>query len=67
MTFIFISNWIFPYFLINKLIFICNYQVQQYKQGNKNLFSWFVGQVMKETKGNANPKLVNDILTKYLN
>ncbi|CAB4438225.1 unnamed protein product [Rhizophagus irregularis] len=42
-------------------------QVQQYKQGNKNIFSWFVGQVMKETKSNANPKLVNNILTKYLN
>ncbi|RIA88294.1 B subunit of glutamyl-tRNA amidotransferase [Glomus cerebriforme] len=41
-------------------------QVQQYKQGNKNIYRWFVGQVMKETKSKANPKLVNDILTKYL-
>jgi len=30
------------------------------------LISWFVGQVLKETKGKANPKLVNEILTKRL-
>ncbi|CAG8618634.1 11220_t:CDS:10 [Funneliformis mosseae] len=41
-------------------------QVYQYKQGNKNIYQWLVGQVMRETKSKASPKLVNDILTKYL-
>ena len=31
-----------------------------------NLIGWFVGQVMKESKGKANPKTVNDILNKKL-
>ena len=37
-------------------------QVEQYKSGKTNLFGFFVGQVMKATKGKANPKTVNDIL-----
>ncbi len=40
--------------------------VAKYKSGNKNIFGFFVGNVMKETKGQANPKLVNDILTQLL-
>jgi aspartyl-tRNA(Asn)/glutamyl-tRNA(Gln) amidotransferase subunit B len=31
-----------------------------------NLIGWFVGQVMKETQGKANPKTVNEILGKKL-
>ena len=31
------------------------------------LIGWFVGQVMKETNGKANPKLVNDLLSDKLN
>ena len=31
------------------------------------LIGWFVGQVMKETNGKANPKLVNDLLNDKLN
>ena len=31
-----------------------------------NLMGWFVGQVMKETKGKANPKTVNELLNKKL-
>jgi len=37
-------------------------QVEQYKNGKDTLFGFFVGQVMKETKGKANPKAVNEIL-----
>ncbi len=36
--------------------------VQQYKSGKEKIFGFFVGQVMKETQGKANPKLVNDLL-----
>lgn len=40
--------------------------VAQYKGGNAKVLGWFVGQVMKETQGKANPKLVNDLLRKKL-
>tara|TARA_B110000240_G_C13506867_1_gene456807 strand:- start:2390 stop:3823 length:1434 start_codon:yes stop_codon:yes gene_type:complete len=41
-------------------------QVNAYKGGKDRLFSFFVGQVMKETQGKANPKSVNDILKRFL-
>ena len=37
-------------------------QVAAYKNGKDKLFGFFVGQVMKETQGKANPKSVNEIL-----
>ena len=42
-------------------------QIEQYKNGKTNLFDYFVGQVMKETKGKANPTLTKEILQKELN
>ncbi len=41
-------------------------QVAAYKNGKDKLFGFFVGQVMKETGGKANPKSVNEILKKLL-
>ncbi|URA10008.1 Asp-tRNA(Asn)/Glu-tRNA(Gln) amidotransferase subunit GatB [Thermospira aquatica] len=41
-------------------------EVQRYREGKKNLLGFFVGEVMKATKGQANPKLVNEILQKKL-
>ncbi len=41
-------------------------QVEAYRQGTEKLFGFFVGQIMKKSKGRANPKLVNDILRKRL-
>ncbi|MFN4217513.1 MAG: Asp-tRNA(Asn)/Glu-tRNA(Gln) amidotransferase subunit GatB, partial [Brevinematales bacterium] len=41
-------------------------EVQRYKEGKKNLMGFFVGEVMKATKGQANPRLVNEILQKKL-
>lgn len=41
-------------------------QLQQYLGGNERLFAFFVGQVMKATKGSANPKKVNDIIAHAL-
>jgi len=41
-------------------------QVDQYRAGNEKVIGWFVGQVMKETGGKANPKAVNEILRKKL-
>ena len=37
-------------------------KVAEYRDGKDKLFGWFVGQVMKATKGKANPAMVNDIL-----
>ena len=41
-------------------------QVSAYLNGKDKLFGFFVGQIMKETQGKANPKSVNDILRKLL-
>lgn len=40
--------------------------VSDYRAGKKNAFTFLVGQVMKDTKGKANPMVVNDILKKTL-
>jgi len=40
--------------------------VEKYQQGKKKVFGFLVGQVMKETKGKANPKIVNQILQEKL-
>ena len=37
-------------------------KVAQYKSGKEKLFGYFVGEVMKVSKGKANPQLVNEIL-----
>ena len=41
-------------------------QVSAYKAGKDKLFGFFVGQIMKETQGKANPKAVNEILKNLL-
>jgi aspartyl-tRNA(Asn)/glutamyl-tRNA(Gln) amidotransferase subunit B len=40
--------------------------VEDFQKGREKLFGFFVGEVMKETKGKANPKLVNELLRKKL-
>ena len=34
--------------------------------GNEGVFKFFVGQVMRETRGQANPQLVNEIVKRVL-
>jgi aspartyl-tRNA(Asn)/glutamyl-tRNA(Gln) amidotransferase subunit B len=41
-------------------------QAEQLRAGKTTLFGFFVGQVMKTTKGSANPQLVNDTLKRLL-
>ena len=41
-------------------------QVAAYKGGKEGLLGFFVGQVMKETQGKADPKIVNELLRKKL-
>ncbi|MGB9402322.1 MAG: Asp-tRNA(Asn)/Glu-tRNA(Gln) amidotransferase subunit GatB [Candidatus Acidiferrales bacterium] len=40
--------------------------VAKYREGNEGVFKFFVGQVMRETRGQANPQAVNDILKRIL-
>ncbi|MBW7897747.1 Aspartyl/glutamyl-tRNA(Asn/Gln) amidotransferase subunit B [Candidatus Brocadiaceae bacterium B188] len=40
--------------------------IEDYKKGKKNALVFLVGQVMKETKGKANPKMVNELLQKKI-
>jgi aspartyl-tRNA(Asn)/glutamyl-tRNA(Gln) amidotransferase subunit B len=41
-------------------------QVEQYRAGKKTIIGFFVGQVMKASKGHANPQLVNELLVKKM-
>ena len=53
--------------IANKIVDSNPDQVAAYKGGKDKLFGFFVGQIMKETQGKANPKSVNEILKKILN
>ncbi|PPR37675.1 MAG: Aspartyl/glutamyl-tRNA(Asn/Gln) amidotransferase subunit B [Alphaproteobacteria bacterium MarineAlpha6_Bin4] len=52
--------------LIDKVLNNNKDKVDEYKSGKEKLFGFFVGQVMQETKGTANPGIVNEILKKKL-
>ncbi|RQD55681.1 Asp-tRNA(Asn)/Glu-tRNA(Gln) amidotransferase subunit GatB [Desulfonatronovibrio magnus] len=41
-------------------------EVQRFKDGQKKLMGFFVGQIMKQTKGQANPAMVNELLNRKL-
>ena len=41
-------------------------QVEEYRSGKEKVFGFFVGQVMKASKGKANPAAVNELLKKKL-
>jgi len=42
-------------------------EVNKFKAGKKNLFSFFIGQIMKETHGKGDPAIISEILKKLLN
>ena len=52
--------------IIQKIIASNPEQVAAYKGGKDKLFGFFVGQAMKETKGRANPQLLNKLLKQEL-
>jgi aspartyl-tRNA(Asn)/glutamyl-tRNA(Gln) amidotransferase subunit B len=52
--------------VVKKVIAASPKEVERYKNGETKLISFFLGQIMKETKGKANPKLANELLTKLL-
>ncbi len=52
--------------LIDEVIEANPKQLEQYRAGKKTVAGFFVGQIMKASKGQANPALVNELLTKKL-
>ena len=52
--------------IIDKVLNNNKDKVEEYKSGKEKLFGYFIGQVMQETKGTANPGIVNEILKKKL-
>ncbi len=52
--------------IIDEIIAANPKQVEQYRAGKKTVVGFFVGQVMKASKGQANPQMVNELLTKKL-
>jgi aspartyl-tRNA(Asn)/glutamyl-tRNA(Gln) amidotransferase subunit B len=52
--------------LIDEVIAANPKQVEQYRAGKKTVAAFFVGQVMRATKGQANPALLNELVAKKL-
>lgn len=52
--------------IVQKIVDSNPEQVTAYKSGKVQLFGFFVGQIMKETKGRANPKTINELLKSVL-
>jgi aspartyl-tRNA(Asn)/glutamyl-tRNA(Gln) amidotransferase subunit B len=52
--------------LVNEVVAANPKQVEQYRAGKKTMLGFFVGQVMKGSKGQANPQLVNELLSRKL-
>ena len=52
--------------LVQKVVDAHPNEVEAYKNGKTNLLGFFVGQIMKETKGRANPKTVNQLLREII-
>ena len=52
--------------IIDEIVTANPKQVEQYRAGKKGVVGFFVGQVMKASKGQANPQIVNDLLARKL-
>lgn len=52
--------------IVEKVVNAHPNEIEAYRNGKTNLLGFFVGQVMKETKGRANPKTVNELIRKIL-
>jgi aspartyl-tRNA(Asn)/glutamyl-tRNA(Gln) amidotransferase subunit B len=51
---------------IRKVLQAAPDKVAEYRSGKEKLFGFFVGQVMKETQGKANPAMLNDLVKVFL-
>jgi len=52
--------------IVDEVVAASPKQLEQYRAGKKTMLGFFVGQVMKASKGQANPQLVNELLIKKL-
>ena len=52
--------------IINEILAANPKQLEQYRAGKKTMLGFFVGQVMKASKGQASPQIVNELLAKKL-
>jgi aspartyl-tRNA(Asn)/glutamyl-tRNA(Gln) amidotransferase subunit B len=52
--------------IIDEIVAANPKQVEQYRAGKKTVIGFFVGQAMKASKGQANPQMVNELLTRKL-
>ena len=52
--------------IIKKVISENPKETERYKSGETKLLGFFVGKVMKESKGKANPKVANELVIKHL-
>jgi aspartyl-tRNA(Asn)/glutamyl-tRNA(Gln) amidotransferase subunit B len=52
--------------MIDEVLASNQHKVDEYRSGKDKLFGFFVGQVMKASKGQANPGMVNQILKQKL-
>ena len=52
--------------IIDRILSSHEKEITEYKNGRTNIFDFFVGQVMKETRGKANPIITKDLLHKKL-
>jgi len=61
-----VSNEIEIESLVRKILDENDEEVKRYKIGEKKLAGFFIGKIMQESKGKANPKIVNELLIKLL-
>ena len=52
--------------IVDQVLSECSKQVEEYKAWNENIFGFFVGQCMKASKWQWNPKIFNDLLKQRL-
>jgi aspartyl-tRNA(Asn)/glutamyl-tRNA(Gln) amidotransferase subunit B len=52
--------------IVDELIAANPKQVEQYRAGKKTVLGFFVGQVMKASRGQGNPQMINELLVKKL-
>ncbi len=51
---------------VEEVLARCEDQVRQYREGNRKVVGFLVGQCMKASKGSGNPKIFNKLLTEFL-
>jgi aspartyl-tRNA(Asn)/glutamyl-tRNA(Gln) amidotransferase subunit B len=58
------SDYILP--IVDEVLLQLKEKVKEYQKGKKGLLALFVGEVIKRSKGKADPKVVNEIISEKL-